>query len=279
MDKHCPKCGLVKPIKQFRKDKQQKDGRRKYCSLCERLKIPYPPYVPPTEKACTKCGIVKALVEFHHTKAHKDGHASACKECIHISTMAAYAKDPEKHIQKWRTYRATNPEVGKSARRKWQRANPDKKAASDARYRLGHKESIFKKTHAWYLQNAERIKEERRLERLENLEKFRAYDKNRYTNNPKRHAQTLEATRKRRARKKRSATNDFTDAEWQEMKAHYGHRCVYCGRKLQRLTQDHLTPLHLGGAHTKQNIVPACQSCNSKKYLGPPLVPVQPLLL
>jgi 5-methylcytosine-specific restriction endonuclease McrA len=59
----------------------------------------------------------------------------------------------------------------------------------------------------------------------------------------------------------------------------YGHCCVYCGRKMQRLTQDHITPLSRGGNHTKSNIVPACRSCNSKKGTGEPLVPVQPMLL
>lgn len=47
----------------------------------------------------------------------------------------------------------------------------------------------------------------------------------------------------------------------------------------QRLTKDHSTPLSKGSAHTLTNVVPACQSCNSKKHTGPPLKPVQPLLL
>lgn len=81
------------------------------------------------------------------------------------------------------------------------------------------------------------------------------------------------------ARKRGAAISDFTAKQWEEMQAAYGHRCAYCGRKMERLTMDHLTPLIQGGAHTTSNIVPACQSCNSTKYTGPPLAPVQPLLL
>lgn len=44
-------------------------------------------------------------------------------------------------------------------------------------------------------------------------------------------------------------------------------------------TTAHLVPLAKGGTHTFSNVVPACQSCNSKKGTGAPLVPVQPLLL
>ncbi len=85
--------------------------------------------------------------------------------------------------------------------------------------------------------------------------------------------------KRRRAAKKGAPINDFTLAQWQAMKEHYKYRCVYCSRKMQKLTQDHLTPLSRGGSHTASNIVPACRSCNSRKQAGAPLVPVQPLLL
>ena len=84
---------------------------------------------------------------------------------------------------------------------------------------------------------------------------------------------------KRRARKLKAPINDFTAAQWLEMLIAYQHRCVYCRRKMQHLTQDHITPLSKGGNHTKSNIVPACKSCNAKKNVGPPLLPIQPLLL
>jgi HNH endonuclease len=67
--------------------------------------------------------------------------------------------------------------------------------------------------------------------------------------------------------------------EWTALKALYDHRCVYCGRKMQRLTQDHITPVSRGGLTVLCNIVPACQSCNSKKRAGAVLCPIQPALL
>lgn len=43
--------------------------------------------------------------------------------------------------------------------------------------------------------------------------------------------------------------------------------CHFCGRsfKPKELTMDHVVPLIRGGKSTKQNIVPACKECNSKK--------------
>lgn len=84
---------------------------------------------------------------------------------------------------------------------------------------------------------------------------------------------------RRRAHLAQAPVNDLTAEQWHEIKAAYGHRCVYCGKKPLRLTMDHITPLSKGGAHTKHNVVPACRSCNSRKRAGPVLRPVQPLLI
>jgi 5-methylcytosine-specific restriction endonuclease McrA len=84
---------------------------------------------------------------------------------------------------------------------------------------------------------------------------------------------------KRRAMEAAVAINNLTEQDWRNILATFDHRCAYCGRKMQRLTMDHLTPISKGGNHTKSNIVPACRSCNSTKRAGPVLKSVQPLLL
>ena len=84
----------------------------------------------------------------------------------------------------------------------------------------------------------------------------------------------------RRAQKRNAPVQDFTLAQWQMIQALQKHRCYYCGKRCKdKLTQDHIVPLSKGGAHTLSNIVGACGACNSKKNDGPPLYPVQPLLL
>ena len=71
----------------------------------------------------------------------------------------------------------------------------------------------------------------------------------------------------------------LTVAEWEDIKTQHNNCCAYCGKPSQRLTQDHITPLSKGGAHSLHNVIPACRSCNSRKNVGPPLCQVQPLLL
>jgi 5-methylcytosine-specific restriction endonuclease McrA len=42
-----------------------------------------------------------------------------------------------------------------------------------------------------------------------------------------------------------------------------GRRCAYCGKRAD--TIDHVVPRSRGGAHTWDNCVAACRTCNSKK--------------
>ncbi len=55
-----------------------------------------------------------------------------------------------------------------------------------------------------------------------------------------------------------------TAEDWLEMVSRSKNRCYYC-RKRKVLTMDHVIPLSKGGKHVKENIVPACRSCNSTK--------------
>lgn len=44
-----------------------------------------------------------------------------------------------------------------------------------------------------------------------------------------------------------------------------GYTCQYCGIRPARPTLDHVIPRHMGGAHTWENLVTACPSCNLRK--------------
>lgn len=52
--------------------------------------------------------------------------------------------------------------------------------------------------------------------------------------------------------------------EVEKIKAKAKGVCYYCGIK-SKLTLDHITPLAKGGAHTLDNFVFVCKSCNSSK--------------
>lgn len=57
---------------------------------------------------------------------------------------------------------------------------------------------------------------------------------------------------------------EFTEKQWNICKNYFNNECCYCGNEIE-LTKDHLQPLKQDGTMTMNNIVPACQKCNSSK--------------
>jgi 5-methylcytosine-specific restriction endonuclease McrA len=190
-------------------------------------------------------------------------------------------------------YRATHAEELKARRRtpehrekqrqrmaSWRAANPEKNATAQERGRAKHRAAGRARMKARRQRMTPEDKAayaaKRAAERRANLAKYRAKELAYDRTHPE---MRREAHRRWRVRRLGAPVVDLTPAQWNEIKAAYDHRCVYCGRKMQRLTQDHITPISKGGHHTVSNVVPACRPCNSAKHIHAPLKPVQPLLL
>lgn len=142
-----------------------------------------------------------------------------------------------------------------SAGKRWRRENPSKSSEYALKRRM--------KDPAGY-----------RAKSLSNYYKYRdqwAAQRKRYAaQHPRKYGpeQLLRAHR-RRARLKGNGGERVTLAEWQVILDVFGHRCAYCLRTDAKLTQDHVVALCRGGAHSRDNLVPACQSCNSRKSSRP----------
>lgn len=68
---------------------------------------------------------------------------------------------------------------------------------------------------------------------------------------------------KRRSRQKKLAAS-FTYKDWQSVLNTFDHSCAYCGSATE-IQQEHYIPVASGGAYTKDNIIPACATCNMSK--------------
>jgi len=74
----------------------------------------------------------------------------------------------------------------------------------------------------------------------------------------------------------------LTKEQWQAILAAYKNRCAYCGKpppKGKKLTKDRVLAGTRGGGYTRENIVPACGPCNSRKNNNPPSKPVKLVLV
>ena len=62
----------------------------------------------------------------------------------------------------------------------------------------------------------------------------------------------------------RNASNDLSDPEWQALLGAWGG-CAYCGDTVAPLQRDCVLPISRGGRYTRDNVVPACATCNASK--------------
>ena len=76
-------------------------------------------------------------------------------------------------------------------------------------------------------------------------------------------ARAFVSKQKRRSRLA-NVEHTLTNQEWLEILAAFDNRCAYCGCS-EKMTQDHVIPISKDGGHTKENVVPACRPCNSRK--------------
>jgi len=178
---------------------------------------------------------------------------------------AYYLMHREKQAARMKAlYEARRDALGKKPRR----LTPEQRARRQEEKRAYRK--------AYRAKNLAQIKERQKLYYQENKGQVRLRQRAYYETHSELY--TTFASR-HRARKAQSPRNDFTAAQWTEIKALWHYRCAYCGLKTTPLCQDHITPLSKGGSHTASNIVPACRSCNSTKRVGPPLTAVQPVFI
>ncbi len=57
---------------------------------------------------------------------------------------------------------------------------------------------------------------------------------------------------------------DFKKEDWTKILHLFNDSCAYCGTK-EDISIDHIIPVSKGGTSDKNNLLPACKTCNRKK--------------
>lgn len=198
---------------------------------------------------------------FPKRKDSKDGFRNECKECIHI-------------IKK--QYRESNKEQNKEYMANYYQKNKDLMLNKAKKYYSENKRKVIQYQRAHYAENREYIlarqsdymsdrKEEKckydKIYRVKNYEKISERRKlNLVKNRP-----LKRISNQRRRTRMKSLPSTLTMNEWLETLSHFDNKCCYCSSEHDVLQQDHFIPLSKGGGYTKENIVPACPSCNQSK--------------
>jgi hypothetical protein len=133
--------------------------------------------------------------------------------------------------------------------------------------RLKNPELSKAKRREEYLANIHAAKERARKWREANVERVREL-KLAYAKTDKCKMANREKLWLRRAKKNQAlaeGSEPVTSKWFSELCSEQGDRCYYCWDGERKLSADHVTPLVRGGKHIRENILPSCQSCNSRK--------------
>jgi 5-methylcytosine-specific restriction endonuclease McrA len=118
----------------------------------------------------------------------------------------------------------------------------------------------------YYAKNHDRMQARNKAWNLLNGDRIRSWAKK----HPERtHEQKVHAMARRRSREL-SLPATLTQDEWQKTLAVFGGRCAYCDTD-GTMWRDHFIPITMGGGYEAGNILPACPSCNRRKWQHSPL--------
>lgn len=187
-------------------------------------------------KICPRCKHELPLDAFAQDRSRADGRQCWCRSCRKLirPSRAAEAARQRRYRQD-PTARARHQEGCRRAREK----NRDAYNAQMRQKRLDTPGYAYAALKKWRSKNPDKV---------------------------------LALNNNRRAREL-AAAGSFTAEEWASKCAEYHNKCAYC-RQATKLTVQHVIPLSRNGPNDISNIVPACQSCNSK--IGTNIVVPQP---
>lgn len=223
------------------------------------------PSIPP--KRCTKCGEEKPLDAFSKARWTRDGRYPSCKACKNAQAAEHRATHLEKHRARSRDYHRTHTEQRQAASHAYYESNRDRILTRTTRYQQEHPEQVktYKRTYRdkHREEHLPAVRQRSAEWRAANRDKDRAASKH-WRN---RNRSAYRAIQHRHRARMKGNGGSYTAGQWEALKAHYGYRCLCCGRIEPEimLTVDHVVPIALGGSNDITNIQPLCLSCNCSK--------------
>lgn len=216
---------------------------------------------------------------FNRNRGRRDGHADYCRPCEKVVRRPALAKYTKSEKFKTQQRRYRQSEKGRRTARlimqrlrktkkyqlfEWEYRRSGKRKAVIKRYQSSEKGRRTRKL----LSQGEKAQNSRRLYRAVNQDKQEQYIRE-WLKTPQGKEYMIRRNFDRRSAIERTPAREvLTPIQWNEIKRQHNNSCVYCGVReslIVKLTRDHIVAVTRGGLHSKDNIVPACQICNSRK--------------
>jgi 5-methylcytosine-specific restriction endonuclease McrA len=241
--KRCTKCGEIKDLTDFNKNKNTLDGLHCWCRLCLNA-----------YRTINKNKIYARLKIWRNTH----------KEAISRINKTWREKNIEQLSLQQKVYRDANKERISTRYKTWRQSNKERVLAYNKIYWQKNKEQFSAEKKIYHKKNKVRILAQKKLYYQNNKDWLLSRRAAWQRANPEKH---LAAMRRRRARKQQVPTLPFTSEMAKIMYEAQDSRCYYCREELNGIYDlEHKIPLFRGGSHTPNNIVLSCGSCNSRKW-------------
>lgn len=228
----------------------------------------------------------------HGTNRGYTFYKCRCDACREAHRQAA-AIDRERNSARINAYKrdryAANPQPVRESNRKWREANPDKAREIDHAKYLKRRDRHLEVAKVHYQLNRQKYVDYARRWRAANRERYNELSREAYWRDPeKSRAQARKDAAKERERHPERVRARFR--EWakspqgrlyfraqREMRRGVPYTeealewiaslvdplCTYCGEPADSI--DHIIAVTKGGTGERDNLTPACRSCNSKK--------------
>lgn len=217
---------------------------------------------------CRKCGVQDALSSELFRRRSNGSVENICRPCWRDYCREYYDKNKQQMLARVRAARSANPEFHRERdRRYFEDRREAKREAKKRQWAKADKAAQRERVKAWKAANPAKARyiELRRLERIRTTPELRAKAAARVKrwvqNNPEAAA---ELRQNRRAREL-GAEGSHTRQDIHAILRLQRRLCYYCSTALERFDVDHWIPLSRGGTNHPQNLVIACDSCNSSK--------------
>lgn len=132
--------------------------------------------------------------------------------------------------------------------------DPNKKISKTREYHLANPEWSKEYQHNWHKENKDR-RYNKIKQRLSTDKEFVKY----------RRELVARKERERRAQKTKTKVVKVTKKDYEEILVSFNNKCWICEQDLILVYWDHVHPLAKGGPHTKDNLRPSCNPCNTRK--------------
>lgn len=171
--------------------------------------------------------------------------------------MRAYrARNPEARRECDRQYREKNQERVQAVTRRWKQENPDKVREGNRKYQREYVVKVRVWKRAWAARNRKKAAESTRRWAEQNPERRRASKR----------LSECRRRRMKRAQRQGAQIGPIPPDYVEQLMGFQGGRCAYCHEPLPAgFHVDHIIPLARGGAHSWENLVLACPTCNLRK--------------